>query len=990
MLGLSGAILLAAVLLGCSSSSSNHGFFVSTPQTMQIVSGDNQTGAISTPLPEPLVVRVTDTNGNPQQNVPVTFAVTSGGGSLSQTSLNTASDGTAETKFTLGPIVGPQLVTASIAGTATSSTTTTTTTTNNGVGNVTTGTTTGVATVTTSTTPLPVVTSVTFTENAVQTVASAIQLTSGSNQQGTPGSTLPAPLVVTVVGPNSEPIAGVPVAFTVTSGTATVSPPVATSGQNGQAQTVVTLGQTLGTVTIVASVNNGTISQTFTQSIVSSSGGGGGGTGGAIAAVTSNDLQTGTVGSPLASPMIVTLTQNGHPVANVPITFAVKSGQGTLSETSTNTNAQGQASTILTLGDTVGVTTVSATATGISTPILFRALAQAGPPAQIAISVGNDQTASAGTILVQPLAVSLLDQFNNPVPNFPVTFAVASGTGQLSNTSPLSNDQGIAQTLLTLGSAAGATTVTAQAGALASVTFSETSTAPSTLPTQMQLTSGNDQSAMVGTAVPAPLVVTVLNASSVPVQGATVNFVSANAVGAVVSGSTTAVMTDASGNASFTPTLDPLDGTNTVLATANGPNGKPLTGSPITFTLTGTPGPAAGLAFTEIPRAVQVNTPFTLVVAIVDSFGNVVTSAPATAITLALGTNPFDATLGGTLTATTSSGVATFSGLTLDKVGRGATIVASSSSFSVTSLPIEVATPPVRVLGPGMPTPRFDLGAAVGSDGRIYAIGGRSTGGTALAVVEALNVTQMQWTTSTPLPAPRYSFGTAATAGKIFVIGGFGSDGTPLSSVLTFDPTTAVWSVGPAMPTARGGLAAAVGQNGSIFAIGGRGISGKVLSTVEVFNPTTGIWTTGPSIPIPNVGISAVTGQDGRIYVLGGTGLLVSGAVFALSPNGTQWTQAATLPNLPSGVAADLGSDGRIDVWGDYETANVVVQPSPPPSTQAPFATFLEINTERSELAAVSGPDGRSYGIGGRDAQGNALALVESFSPTVVAGIMAR
>lgn len=46
------------------------------------VSGDNQTGIKSAPLPNPLVVKITDENNNPLPGVPVIFDVTAGGGAI--------------------------------------------------------------------------------------------------------------------------------------------------------------------------------------------------------------------------------------------------------------------------------------------------------------------------------------------------------------------------------------------------------------------------------------------------------------------------------------------------------------------------------------------------------------------------------------------------------------------------------------------------------------------------------------------------------------------------------------------------------------------------------------------------------------------------------------------------------------------------------------------------------------------------------------------
>jgi hypothetical protein len=64
-------------------------------------------------------------------------------------------------------------------------------------------------------------------------------------------------------------------------------------------------------------------------------------------------------------------------------------------------------------------------------------------------------------------------------------------------------------------------------------------------------------------------------------------------------------------------------------------------------------------------------------VAVVDQFGNVVTSDNTDMVTLSLSTNPSGGTLGGTLTITVSGGVATFSNLSIDLAGSGYTLHAT-------------------------------------------------------------------------------------------------------------------------------------------------------------------------------------------------------------------------------------------------------------------------------------------------------------------------
>lgn len=81
--------------------------------------GGFQSGIELQPLPVPLVARVVDSYGNAVPGVQVTFAVTSGGGSVTPTTATSGVDGTASTTFTLGPAGTLQGVRASIPGSAT-------------------------------------------------------------------------------------------------------------------------------------------------------------------------------------------------------------------------------------------------------------------------------------------------------------------------------------------------------------------------------------------------------------------------------------------------------------------------------------------------------------------------------------------------------------------------------------------------------------------------------------------------------------------------------------------------------------------------------------------------------------------------------------------------------------------------------------------------------------------------------------------------------
>ena len=89
---------------------------IRTPKAFWIISGFDQKGLIGEALPRPIVVEVRDQSGEPLPDVQVTFAVISGGGTLSVTSVTTDSNGRAMSTLTLGPNPGTNSVEVTVSG----------------------------------------------------------------------------------------------------------------------------------------------------------------------------------------------------------------------------------------------------------------------------------------------------------------------------------------------------------------------------------------------------------------------------------------------------------------------------------------------------------------------------------------------------------------------------------------------------------------------------------------------------------------------------------------------------------------------------------------------------------------------------------------------------------------------------------------------------------------------------------------------------------
>src|SRR5512132_1697049 len=86
------------------------------PDTLGIVGGDGQTAAAGTPLPSPLGVIVVDQYGFAMPDVTVTWAITSGGGSLSAAATTTDASGLTSVTYTAGPTPGAATITATVIG----------------------------------------------------------------------------------------------------------------------------------------------------------------------------------------------------------------------------------------------------------------------------------------------------------------------------------------------------------------------------------------------------------------------------------------------------------------------------------------------------------------------------------------------------------------------------------------------------------------------------------------------------------------------------------------------------------------------------------------------------------------------------------------------------------------------------------------------------------------------------------------------------------
>ncbi|MFS0515834.1 N,N-dimethylformamidase beta subunit family domain-containing protein [Nostoc sp. UIC 10607] len=357
--------------------------------TITKISGDNQTGAGATPLSNPLVVLVKNSTGNPQSGVTVNFAVTSGGGSVSPTTVLTDTNGQASTTLTLGanpgatsPVMNTVSVTAEEVGSVTFSAYASPS------GNSQTLLTTQVPNFPNSTDNVAYELGMKFRATRGGQVAT-IRFWKAASETGTHIGkiwTATGTLLASVTFSNEtasgwqEQLLETPVNIQANT-TYVVS-------VNINAYYVATYDELAssivnGDLTSVADGNNGVYNSNpnyfptssfrntnYYRDIAFVAG--------SILVKVSGDNQSGAIGTPLTNPLVVRVVNAQNiPQSGVTVNFDVVNGGGSVSLASVVTNASGQASTILTLGQAPtapGGTVVSATAAGIGS-VTFSATA---------------------------------------------------------------------------------------------------------------------------------------------------------------------------------------------------------------------------------------------------------------------------------------------------------------------------------------------------------------------------------------------------------------------------------------------------------------------------------------------------------------------------------------------------------------------------------------------------------------------------------------
>jgi alpha-tubulin suppressor-like RCC1 family protein len=312
------AIVPAALVTGCSEPETDPTRIVS----LSLVSGGSQTGFVGALLPDPLVVRAIDQDGQPVSGIVITWSVVTGGGVVTPADGTSDADGLTSTSFRLGSTLGTQSVRALIAGS--------------------------------NSTPI------TFNATATAAPASMIAIASGDNQTGVVQTQLPADLTVKVTDAFGNAKEGITVFYNILLGNGTLSAATAQSDAAGLARVKWTLGPLASTQRVSAQIP-GAVPVIFDATGTPAAP--------AIVTVVSGNNQSAPPGALLQDSLVIRVTdQYENPVRDVTVAWTVTAANGSVSPIGGKTDAVGRLATAWTLGPTGG-------------PKEARAVVQGLPPA---------------------------------------------------------------------------------------------------------------------------------------------------------------------------------------------------------------------------------------------------------------------------------------------------------------------------------------------------------------------------------------------------------------------------------------------------------------------------------------------------------------------------------------------------------------------------------------------------------------------------------
>ncbi|MDZ7725003.1 MAG: Ig-like domain-containing protein [candidate division KSB1 bacterium] len=384
---------------------------IGRPESLITLTPAELTGGANQTLPEPIRVKIVDSNNYPISNFPVIFEIIAGSGILQPDAMtmvtkNTNSQGIASVQWKLGKLGEDQELMVSAR---------------DGSREL-------------SHSP------VTFQAATQETHASSLAYESGNLQQGLTHTQLNSALIVKVVNEYGSPVSGHSVIYTRIQGDGYFLEPssdlaIVESDESGLASVEFVTGQTAGdSAYVIKAESFNQQGQKLDGSPIYFY----------ISAEQSENVphhikymsgsnQQDTVGTDLENPLVVqVLNQNEQPLTDIPVYYTITQGHAYFTNDSTQyTNPDGMTGARLHLGTQSGTIKVLASVAQVNTAVLFTLTALPAQPETAKIVNGASQTGIAGHRLNQPLVVQLTDRYENGVNLNPVIFTPYHSGGRI-------------------------------------------------------------------------------------------------------------------------------------------------------------------------------------------------------------------------------------------------------------------------------------------------------------------------------------------------------------------------------------------------------------------------------------------------------------------------------------------------------------------------------------------------------------------------------
>jgi hypothetical protein len=360
----------------------------------------------------------------------------------------------------------------------------------------------------------------------------------------------------------------------------------------------------------------------------------------------------------------------GNPVPGVPVVLSATGSGNILTQPATVTDANGEAVGTL-ASSVVGDKVVTAEVDGVLIDANVTVTVIPGPATRLQYTT-EPQDAVAGEPIPGPPTLTAFDQFGNVATSYasPVTLSVVAGSGTagahlLGDVSVTASAGVAAFGNVTVDSAGTGYRVAATAGGLTPDTSGAFAVAAGTA-TQLVFVARPPDTEAGQEITPAPQI-RALDQFGNLATGFSANVSlqitpGSGTAGAVLAGTTTRPAV--SGLATFPGLSIALAGSAYRLDATSGT----LTARSGQFDIL--VGPPSQVAFTVQPQDVAAGAPFSVQAAVQDAAGNTVPTA-TNLITVEIADNPGGGTLSGTTARNAVNGIATFSGLSIDKAGVG-------------------------------------------------------------------------------------------------------------------------------------------------------------------------------------------------------------------------------------------------------------------------------------------------------------------------------